>query len=163
MEFENLDEQIPIYVNGNNFELTLTPDFDWAHDEAIKFFYMKKEDTYGAQLRLFNEENKYFITETTKLPKQEKVYKIEFYLDELKYIPQEKIRELFPNADKYLLFQMENGTPNGYEHSIMYDSSGIRDSDGWLIHLCIQPLYKKDGAYTSSVKDGAMHLFYSNK
>lgn len=162
IEVEKLDEQSPIYVNANNIELTFTSDFDWADDGAIKFLYEKKQNTYSAQLRFFNGENQYFITEPTKWVGQERIFKLEHYLDALKYIPQEEIRKLSPGADKYLLSQVESGNPEDYGQSIMYCPNGIRDSNEWLIHIFVQPLYKIDDAYTGSGGE-VIHLFYINK
>lgn len=162
IQFEKLDEQSPIHVNADNSELMLTSDFDWSDDGAITFFYKKKQNTYSAQLRLFNKENKYFITEPTKRVEQEKIFKLEHYLDALKYMPQEEIRKLSPDADKYLSFQAESGNPDDYERAVIYSPSGIKDSNEWLIHISVQPLHKVDDTYTCSGNE-VIHLFYVNE
>lgn len=159
IETEKLDKQSPIYVNESNFGLTLTPDFDWADDGAVQFFYKKKQRTYSAQLRLFNEENQYFITESTKGAEQESFFNLKDYLDALKYMPQEEIRKLSPGAEKYLLSQVVGGNPDDYERSVMYCPSGIKDSNEWLIHISVQPLHKVDDAYNGSGNE-VIHLFY---
>lgn len=161
IEFEKLDEPSSIHVNAGN-PVTLTSDFDWAEDGAINFFFKKKQNTYSAQLRLFNEENQYFITESTKMAEGEKTFKLEQFLDALKYLPQEEIRKLSPDADQYLLSQVDGGNPEDYERSVIYCPSGLKDSKVWLIHLSVQPLHKVDDAYTGSGKDEAIHLFYIN-
>ncbi|MDO5096797.1 MAG: hypothetical protein Q4D65_09560 [Peptostreptococcaceae bacterium] len=161
IEFEKLDEQPSIDVNATN-SVMLTSDFDWADDGAISFFYKKEQNTYSAQLRIFNEENKYFITESTKVAEQERIFKLEHYLDALKYMPQKEIRKLSPGADKYLLIQVESGNPDDYEKSVIYCPNGLKDSNEWLIHISVQPLNEVDGSYTGSGNE-VIHLFYINE
>lgn len=161
-EFEKLDDQTPIFATAYNPDLMLTSDFDWAHDGAIDFFYQKEQSIYSAQIRFFNEENKYYITESTKIDKREWILNLEHYIDALKYMPQEEIRRLSPGADKYLLLQVETGNPKDYEKSVIYSPSGIKDSNGWLIHISIQSLYKVDDAYRGSGND-IIHLFYRDE
>ena len=50
-----------LYMNEDGFDLMFTADFDWANDGAIRYFYVKDQQFYSAQLRMFHDENKYFI------------------------------------------------------------------------------------------------------
>lgn len=88
---EKLDESSQLYVNGDNFDFMFTTDFKWANDGAICFFYTRKHKTYSAQLRMFHDENKYFITDSSEWFEQGQSSKLFHYLDALKYIPQEEI------------------------------------------------------------------------
>ena len=63
---EKLDESSQLCVNGDNFDLMFTTDFKWANDGAILFFYTRKQKIYSAQLRMFHDENMYFITDSSE-------------------------------------------------------------------------------------------------
>lgn len=86
---EKLEDGSQLCVNADNFDLMLTPDFNWANDGAIRYFYTKDQTVYSAQLRMFHEDNKYFITDSDKWIEQEQIFKLFHYLDALKYMPQE--------------------------------------------------------------------------
>ena len=60
-DVKHLEDGSELCVNSDNFDLTLSADFDWEDDGAIRFFYTKKQATYSAQLRMFHEDNKYYI------------------------------------------------------------------------------------------------------
>lgn len=158
---ENLDDGSLLCVNADNFDLMLTSDFNWAGDGAIRFFYTKKQTTYSAQLRLFPEDNQYFITERTEWIEQPRIFTLRHYLDALKYIPQEEVRRLSPDADIYSVGQVDWGGPGDFDRVLTYCPEGVMDLDGWYIHLAIQPLHESDGAYSGS-GDEVIHLFYGN-
>lgn len=50
-------------MNADNFELRLTKDFDFENGVTIRFFYYDKWDVYSAQLRIFSDSGKFFVTE----------------------------------------------------------------------------------------------------
>ena len=52
------------YVNGDNFELQLTADFDLTDGGAVRFFYPDGKTTYSAQLRIFSDAGKFFVTQS---------------------------------------------------------------------------------------------------
>ena len=158
---ERLDDGSQLCVNGDNFDLTFTPDFKWADDGAIRFFYPKNQKTYSAQLRMFHDENKYFITDSTKWPEQEQSFKLFHYLDALKYMPQEEIRQLSPDADKYSVYQVHDGTPDDYERVLEYGQNGIEEIEGWNIHLVVQPWYEVAASGYSASGDEVIHIFYN--
>ena len=159
---ENLEDGSLLCANVDNFDLMFTSDFDCANDGAIRFFYTEREKTYSAQLRMFHDDNKYFITERTEWVKQERIFKLQDYLEALKYIPQGEVRQLSPDADGYSIEQVDYGVPNDFDRVLTYNQAGASNLDGWLIHLTVQPLHETaDGAYNGS-GDELIHLFYDH-
>ena len=137
---EGLKDSSLLCVNADNFDLQFTSDFEWANDGAIRFFYTDTDSTYSAQLRMFHTKKQYYITERTKWAEQDQIYKLSDYLNALKYMPQEEIRKLSQGADGYSVLQMADGTPGDYERVLTYSASGLKDIDGWYIHLEVLPL-----------------------
>ena len=90
-QIENLEDTSQLYVNGDNFEITLTSDFQWESSETVRFFYFKNQETYSAQLRISPQENKYFITQAGRWPEQDSIFLLVNYLEALKYLPQAEI------------------------------------------------------------------------
>ena len=160
---ENLEDTSLLCVNADNFDLMFTPEFDWANDGAIRFFYTKNQKTYSAQIRMFHEDNKYFITDRSDWIDQERIFKLKYYLDALKYIPQEEVRQLSPDADGYSVMQVDYGMPDDFDRVVTYSSQGTMELYGWYIHLTVQPLHElADGSYNGS-GDEVIHLFYGHK
>lgn len=143
---EKLNDSSQLCVNEDNFDLMFTKDFNWANDGAIRFFYTKNQNTYSAQLRMFHDENKYFITDTSDWIEQEQFFKLFHYLDALKYMPQEEIRKLSPDADGFSVYMRNDGVPDDYDRVLKYSQNGVEDIDGWYIHLEVQPLHEVEGA-----------------
>ena len=158
-EAENLEDSSQLNVNADNFDLMLTADFDWANDGAIRFFYTERDKTYSAQLRMFHDDGKYFITDRSEWIEQNRIFKLKHYLEALKYMPQEEIRKLSPEADGYDVMQVDYGTPADFTRVLTYSEGGVMDLDGWYIHLTVQPLYEVDEAY-NGVGSELIHLFY---
>ena len=162
-EAKRLDDGSQLCVNEDNFDLMFTSDFKWANDGAIRFFYTKNHKIYSAQLRMFHDDNTYFITDSSKWIDQEQSFKLFFYLEALKYMPQEEIRKLSPNADGYSVYMRNDGVPDDYERVLKYSQNGIEEIDGWKIHLEIQPLYEvPEGGYNGS-GDELIHIFYNHQ
>jgi len=159
---ENLEDGSQLCVNADNFDLMFTPEFNWANDGAIRYFYYENNHVYSAQLRMFHEENKYFITERSEWIEQDQIFKLFHYLDALKYMPQEEIRQLSPDADGYSVMQVHDGKPGSYERVLTYSSNGVEELDGWYIHLEVQPLHEVNGAYNGR-GDEVIHLFYGDR
>ena len=160
---EKLDDGSLLCVNDDNFDLMFTPDFKWANDGAIRFFYTKKQQIYSAQLRMFHGENKYFITDSSKWIGQGQSFKLFHYLDALKYMPQEEIRQLSPDADGYSVYMRNDGNPGDYDRVLIYSQNGIETNSGWNIHLEIQPLHEvPEGGYNGS-GDEVIHVFYNHQ
>ena len=159
---EKLEDGSQLCVNADNFDLMLTPDFNWANDGAIRYFYTKDQTVYSAQLRMFHEDNKYFITDSDKWIEQEQIFKLFHYLDALKYMPQEEIRQLSPDADGYSVMMRHEGAPSDYERVLKYAQNGVNANDGWYIHLEVQPLHKVEGGGYNGTGDEVIHLFYNS-
>ena len=152
-----------IYTNPDNFDVMLTSGFDWANPEAIRFFYFKGQSAYSAQLRIFPDESKLFVTESSKSAGSQELFLLHHYLDALKYLPQEEIAAMAPGADRYIVHQLASGTPDAYGRVITYTRDGAEKTGGWYIHLEIQPLYEDpDGGY-SGTGDDVIQLFYGEK
>ena len=160
---EKLDDGSQLYVNADNFDLMFTPDFTWANDGAIRFFYTKNQKTYSAQLRMFHSENKYFITDSDSWIEQEQFLKLSHYLDALKYMPQDEIRQLSPGADSYSVMMRPDCVPDDYERVLKYSQDGIGDIEEYHIHLEIQPLHKVEGSAYNGSGEELLHLFYSHQ
>lgn len=157
MDLENMDNG-DVYVNANNFSLTLDADFTWADSQAIRYFFWENHEHHSGQLRIFPQEGKYFLTETEKWTYQDRVFLLRHYLDAIKYLPQEAIRQMAP-ADRYLIQLREEGTPSDYDRVIRYSSRGVEETAGWLIHLQVHPLHA-DGEGYSGTGEEWVELFY---
>lgn len=160
---EKLDDRSQLCVNEDNFDLMFTPDFKWANDGAIRFFYRKDREIYSAQLRMFHDDNKYFITDSNEWVEQEQFFKLIHYLDALKYMPQENIRKLSPDADGFSVSMRNDGVPGDYERVLKYSQNGVEHIDGWYIHLEVQPLHLVEGGAYSGSGEELIHLFYGNQ
>ena len=162
-EAKRLDDGSQLCVNEDNFDLMFTSDFKWANDGTIRFFYTKNHKIYSAQLRMFHDDNTYFITDSSKWIDQEQSFKLFFYLEALKYMPQEEIRKLSPNADGYSVYMRNDGVPGDYERVLKYSQNGIEEVDGWKIHLEIQPLYEVPEGGNNGSGDELIHIFYNHQ
>ena len=160
---EKLDDGSQLCINEDNFDLMFTSDFEWANDGAIRFFYLKDQKTYSAQLRMFHDDNKYFITDSVDWGEQEQFFKLFHYLDALKYMPQEEIRKLSPDADGFSVFMRNDGVPGDYNRVLKYSQNGVEDIDGWYIHLEVQPLHEVEGGAYNGSGDEVIHLFYGHQ
>jgi len=159
---EKLEDGSQLCVNEDGFDLMFTSDFNWANDGAIRYFYVKDQQFYSAQLRMFHDDNKYFITDSSKWIEQEQIFKLFHYLDALKYMPQEEIRKLSPDADGYSVFMRHEGAPSDYERVLKYSQNGVNSNDGWYIHLEVQPLHEVEGGGYNGTGDEVIHLFYNS-
>ena len=148
-----------VYMNSMNFSLQVDSDFNWADSQAVTYFFTKSKTTYKGQLRIFPHEEKYFLTEPSVGQEQQSIFLLQHYLDAIKYLPQEAIRQMAP-ADQYFISHREEGTPRSYDRVITYTQNGAEDIEGWYIHLEIQPLHA-DGDAFSGTGDEVIHVFYS--
>lgn len=160
---EKLEDGSQLYINEDNFDLMFTSDFEWANDGAIRFFYLKDQKTYSAQLRMFHGDNQYFITESQEWVEQERFFKLAHYLDALKYMPQEEIRKLSPDADGFSVYMRSDGVPDDDERVLNYTQNGVEDIDGWYIHLEVLPLHEGEGGAYNGSGDEVIHLFYGGE
>ena len=156
-QIENSD----VYTNADNFSLTLDGDFHWPHEQMIRYFFYDNHKTRCAQLRMFPEEQEFYLTESRQWPEQDRIFLLRHYLDALKYLPQEAIREQAP-ADQYGIELVDGGTPSDYERVITYSSQGVGETEGWYLHLCILPRHANGDAYSGTGEE-VLHLFYGDK
>lgn len=156
-KLEKLEDVSQLYVNGDNFELNLTHDFQWEDSGTVRFFYLRDQQTYSAQLRIFPDEGKYFVTEATQWPEQDSYFMLQTYLEALKYLPQEVIRDRIPDAEGYCVYQVEDGTPGSEVPAWTYTADGLGAIGGWYIHLAVVPNF--GGSEATPAKE-ALHFFY---
>ena len=159
---EGLENSSQLLVDADNFDLMFTSNFNWTNDGAIRFLYGRNQKYYSAQLRMFHDDNKYFITDRSEWIEPEKVFLLSHYLDALKYMPQEEIRQLSPDADGYSVFMRHEGAPIDYERVLKYSQNGVNSNDGWYIHLEVQPLHEVEGGGYNGTGDEVIHLFYNS-
>lgn len=158
---EHLQYPSELNVNTDQFEVLLNPDFQWEKSGTVRFFYTQHNQTYRAQLRLNLEDSTYTVTQPTTCPEQTTIYGLRDYLEALKYLPQEEIRRLAPDADQFSITHVAEGIPGG-DRTITYTADGVSDLDGWLIHLVVQPLYQKANGGYHGTGDETIHLFYGS-
>ena len=159
LDIENIDNS-GVYMNSMNFSLQVDSNFNWADSQAVSYFFMKSKTTYKGQLRIFPDEEKYFLTEPSEGLEQQSIFLLRHYLDAIKYLPQEAIRQMAP-ADQYIIQQREEGTPKDYERVITYTPDGAKEIEGWNIHLQIQPLHQDGDAYSGTGEE-VIDVFYSS-
>jgi beta-lactamase regulating signal transducer with metallopeptidase domain len=161
-KLENLDDSSLLCVHAGNFSVSLTSDFDWATSGTVSFFFKKKQQTYSAQLRMFLEENRFSVTNREVWVEQDRTFKLQSYLEALKFLPKEQIRQMTPHAGRYVVNLLDYGAPGSYDRVITYTADGVGGIDGWYIHLELQPLYETNGSYNGTGKE-SIHLFYGVK
>lgn len=159
-KLEKLEDGSNLYVNGDNFELALTSDFQWKDSGTVRFFFLRDQQTYSAQLRIFPDEGKYFVTESTLWEEQDSYFMLQTYLEALKYLPQDVIRECTPEAEEYCVYQVKDGTPASSKPSWTYTADGPGVIGGWYIHLAAAPNF--GGSEAIPAKE-VLHFFYSGE
>lgn len=158
-------KNMDLYVNGDNFDLQLTADFDLTDGGAVRFFYPDGKTTYSAQLRIFSDTGKFFVTQRSEWTQQQTQYQLADYLDALKYLPQAEIRARFPDAEGFYVSLTEEGTPEDYEDTLTYRANGAGEISGWQIHLALTPRQEhlQMGEEAASAQEAkTLHLFYEN-
>lgn len=160
-DLENLDNSSSsLYMNeAIAHRLYLTGDFEWFDHETMPFYYTRNQKTYIAQFVALG--GNYSVTERSEGTEQDTVFLFQHYLEALKYLPQEQIKEIVPDADQFNIAFLASGTPSSdYEHVITYTDAGIGNADGWLIHLKVQPMYKTDDDSYMGRPGDVIHVFY---
>ena len=161
-EIENIDDTSLLSTDDLGFDLNLSADFGLKFDGTISFFYTEDQKTHSAQLRLYKYDKHYSVTQSSEFDgvSQNKAFKLQHYLEALKYLPQEEIRKLSPDADMYLVDLVDYGTPNDLGGVITYSQNGVTDLDGWYVHLTVLPFYKNNGGSGWYGDKAYLHLFY---
>ena len=147
-----------VYMNSMNFSLHVDSNFNWMDSQTVSYFFSNAKHTYGAQLRIFPEEGKYFLTEPTEWQEQSRIFLLQHYLEAIKYLPQYEIMQMAP-ADRYIISHVDGGSPSDYERVIRYSSYGVEETDGWFIHLQIQPLHWDGEGYRGTGEE-VIEAFY---
>ena len=158
-------KNMDLYVNGDNFDLQLTADFDLTDGGAVRFFYPDGKTTYSAQLRIFSDSGKFFVTQRSEWARQQTQYQLADYVDALKYLPQAEIRARFPDAEGFYVSLTEEGAPEDYEDTLTYHANGAGEISGWQIHLALTPRQEhlQMGEEAASAQEAkTLHLFYEN-
>ena len=157
MDYQDI-ENSNVYMNANNFSLTVDGNFNWVDSQAVSYFYYEDHEVHSAQLRIFPDKQEYFLTESTKWLDQNRIFLLQHYLDAIKNLPQHAIRELAP-ADCYLIEHIDGGSPSDYDRVITYSPEGVGETDGWYLHLRILPHHANGDAYSGTGEE-VVHLFY---
>jgi len=160
MDIEDINNR-NVYMNSMNFSLQVDSNFNWTDSQTVRYFYWKDHKTQSGQLRIFPDEDKYFLTEPSEWHEQEEIFLLHHYLEAVKYLPQYEIQQMAP-ADQYIIQHVAEGRPSDYERVITYSSDGVQETTGWFIHLQIQPLHADGEAY-SGTGDEVIELFYGDR
>ena len=156
---EHLDESTSFYTTSGATILTLNSEFEFAQSEGAGFYYFDNQQILSSQLRWFLDSDNFYVVEPTAQPQSDQIYLFAAYLEALKYLPQEEIRQLSPQADRYQISMASSGESNDERRTLTYTADGVGNINSWLIHLKVLPLYKnEDSGYHSS--DGFIHLLY---
>ena len=154
-------EQGNVYTNPDNFPLKVDSDFEWLDSQTVRYFFYKNRVTRSAQLQIDPNRDRCHITQSYPWQEQKKIYLLRHYLEAIKYLPQEEIRQMAP-ADQYMITQVAEGRPNQYSRVITYTPNGVENIDGWLIHLQLQPAHSAGEGYSGTGEE-VVHLFYANE
>lgn len=153
-----------IYLTPDNFGLTVSTDFSYVDSEAIRFLYdISDENCKAAQLRIFPDEEEFFITEPNNnwVAPNEQIFKLHAYLEALKYLPQEEISAIC-NAppQRYAIELSKNDKKYNDGRQIFYNNDGVMEKSDWLIRLDIQPLYGTDNGVFNGLGNDTIHVYY---
>ena len=157
-------ESSNVYVNADNFDVTVDSDFNWVYSQAVRYFFTDSKNTYSAQLRIFTEDGKYFLTEPIEWVEEERVFLLRYYLEALKYLPQDEIRQMAP-ADQYLIYlvDFQDGESDDQRTITYSKENGVGDIDGWYIHLRVEPLHAEaDGQGYHGYGSEVIDLYYGD-
>lgn len=157
LDIEDLGDST-IHMNSLNFSLHVDSNFNWMDAQSVQYFFSDARKTYSGQLRIFPEEGTYFLTEPNELQEQERFFLLQHYLEAVKYLPQDAIRQMAP-ADQYIIQHIDGGSPSDYTRVITYSREGVQETDGWFIHLQIQPMHAQGTGYYGNGEE-VIELFY---
>ena len=160
-EFNGMEENQNAYVNGKNFEILLQENFDFA-STFIHYFFYQDQKTMGSMLTYTAYADTGTLLGTHECEEQETVYLLQHYLEALRCLPQERIRSMSPEAGRYHIRHVEEGTPESYARVIRYSDQGIGATDGWLVHLEVIPMYRGEDGEFVDAKEEAIHVFYGD-
>ena len=153
-------------IPPDNFPLHVSNNFDWIDSATISMLISKNKTGgspyYACQLRIFSDEQNYFITEPQRQDPPDRRYLLKNYLDALKYLPQEYIQSLIADEpDMYIIDIVDSGVPDDDQRCVFYNTDGLTDNSSWIIRLDIQPLYEEDGGGYQGLGSDVIHVFYT--
>ena len=156
-----------ILVNRSNFPINVSDNFDLTDSSTVTMIFSKKKIVgnrfYLSQLRIFNDEQKFWVTKPEQIESPQSHYLLKHYLDALKNLPQEHIRELTHDSpDEYIINFVDDGVPNDNQPCLFYNMNGLTDRSEWQIRLDIQPMYSKEGGGFRGSGSDVIHAFYSD-
>ena len=160
-EVEQLSPDVPIYTSAGNPSVLLDAELNWMRDGTIRYYYpVSNHGMRGAQLRVYSEEDKYFLTESSKAENIQNLYPLDMCLNALKHLPLEEIRALSPDADAYAVESREMLLPEEQERTIYYNEDGVCPAQQPRVSLVILPLHASpNGGYGGSGEEGIPLLY----
>mgnify|MGYP000913796721 CR=1 FL=1 len=153
-----------IEISPDNFGLTVSSDFSWVNDEAIRILFAKNEKHWNtSQLRIFIDDFEFFVTEPSNWVAYEgQVFSLQAYLEALKYLPQKEIASLCKESpQRYAIELSENDRKLNADRCLYYNKDGVTENNGWHIRLDIQPLYVDNESSFTGVGTDIIHVFYN--
>lgn len=168
---KKLDDTSEIWTDGYGISAHVDPNFNWNEfSTTIWFCYTKNQKTYNSQmhisdngLNIFKHEKliyEYPLYEGFQLSENEEVHKLQDLLNAVKYLPQEEIKNLAPNADAYTIDFKSDLSPNNEDYVITYNKDGVTKSDESKIHLTIWPMHR-DKQHNNGYVSYGQNLIYA--
>lgn len=161
-KYNGMEDNQNAYMNSRGFTLLLDENFDFAAS-SVQYFFYRDHKTYSSILTFPPLAESFILLGTKEWEEQESLFLLHYYLEALRCLPQAQVRSLTPEAERYTIQHVEEGTPASYDRVIRYDSGGVGSTDGWYIHLEVTPLYRnpENGDWMEREEE-AIHLFYGD-
>lgn len=159
-KYEGLEKNANAYVNTYNESIILLGNFD-LELVHIPYFYYRDGKTYLSMAMFSDLAESCTLGGQYEWEEQDTIYLLEHYLNALKYMPQDQMKAMLPNAEHFRIRQIEEGTPGSYDRVIRYSNRGVGATDGWLIHLEVIPTDHINGGFYDT-GEPSVHLFYGD-
>jgi len=155
-----------IFVSDSNFMIQTNENFDLYIGGAISIMFPQSrfgsERNYSSQLRIFPDNNDFFVTSAQRYEPSQQYFHLKVYLDALKYLPQEHIRSMVrDNPSIYQIVLRDRSQVVNNATNVFYNEYGLTSDNNWTILLHIQPMYIGEGndGYTGVGTD-IIQIFY---
>ena len=142
-----------VFVPGEaNFHIQVTDSFDWLIDGAISIIFSRDRfgsvHYYSSQLRIFPDNNEFFLTSPQRQEPNWNKIPLRDYLDALKHIPQDTVIEL--SRDNPAMFNISIRDVDYWSNydlpRVYYDRNGLTGSViDWSIMFDVIPGYAIEG------------------
>ena len=170
---KKLENTSEIWTDESGIYALVDPNFNW-NSFHTGLCYTKNQKTYYSQLHIYGGDNEYSILkyedvyfeypiyEGYKWSDNEEAHKLRDLLNAVKYLPQEEIKKLAPNADAYSRDYKSDLSPNNEDYVINYNKDGITNTDGSKIHLTIWPMQRDKQHNNGYISNGQnlIHAYY---